>query len=40
MKLLFIDLYCTTNHVDAINGLLLEGRKKLPREDFPKVFSH
>ncbi len=27
MKLLFIDLYCTTNHVDAINRLLLEGRK-------------
>jgi hypothetical protein len=36
MKLLFIYLYCTTNHVDAINGLLLERRKKSPWQDFLK----
>jgi hypothetical protein len=40
MKLLLVDLYCTTNHVGAKNGPPLKARKKLPWKDLPKVFSH
>jgi hypothetical protein len=31
MKLLFMDLYSTTNHVGAKNGLPLEGRSYLEK---------
>jgi len=37
VKLLLVDIHCTTNHVSTKNGPPFKVKKKLPGEDLPKV---